>query len=76
MKHVSTSYIERSNLTMQMHKTLRMSPAMAARVFETLWDMRDMMKLVEDAEAAEPKKARSLQESDFKLTHYPFTPFQ
>jgi len=88
---VSTSYVERANLTMRMHmrrftrltngfskkienhahavalhmmyynfvrmhKTLRMSPAMAARVSVTLWDMKDIVKLVEDAEAAKPTK--------------------
>ena len=90
-KLVSTSYVERSNLTMRMHmrrftrltngfskkienhahavalhmmyynfvrmhKTLRMSPAMAAGVSDTLWDMKDIVKLVEDAEAAKSTK--------------------
>jgi IS1 family transposase len=88
---VSTSYVERSNLTMRMHmrrftrltngfskkienhahavalhmmyynfvrmhKTLRMSPAMAAGVSDTLWEMKDIVKLVEDAEAAKSTK--------------------
>ena len=84
--HVSTSYVERSNLTMRMHmrrftrltnafskkvenhawslalftcyynfvrihKTLRMSPAMAAGVSDRLWDMSDIVALVESGEA-------------------------
>ena len=88
---VSTSYVERANLTMRMHmrrftrltngfskkidnhahavalhmmyynfvrmnKTLRMSPAMAAGVSDTLWDVKDIVKLVEDAEAAKSTK--------------------
>ena len=88
--HVSTSYVERQNLTMRMHmrrftrltnafskkvenhahavalhmmyynfvrihKTLRVTPAMAAGVADRLWEIADIAKLVEDAEAA-PKK--------------------
>jgi IS1 family transposase len=84
--HVSTSYVERQNLTMRMsmrrftrltnahskklenhgyavalhvmfynftriHSTLRMSPAMAARVADRLWDMSDIIALMEAAEA-------------------------
>ena len=33
----------------RMHKSLKMSPAMAAGVSETLWDMADIVKLIEDA---------------------------
>ena len=36
-------------------KTLRMSPAMAAGVAERVWDIGDIVKLVE---AAEPKAAK------------------
>ena len=90
--HVSTSYVERQNLTMRMHmrrftrltnafskkvenhayavalhctfynfvrihKTLRVTPAMAAGLTSRLWDMRDIVALIEKAEAsAEPKK--------------------
>jgi IS1 family transposase len=85
--HVSTSYVERQNLTMRMHmrrftrltnafskkienhayavalhmmfynfirihKTLRVTPAMAAGVTDRLWEIADIAKLVEDAEAA------------------------
>jgi len=84
-KHVSTSYVERANLTMRMamrrftrltnafskklenhahmvalyalwynfvrvHKTLRMSPAMAAGIEKRLWTMEDVVRLVEHRE--------------------------
>lgn len=86
-KHVSTSYVERRNLTMRMHnrrstrltnafskkienhahsvalfstyynfvrphKTLRMSRAMAAGVSKRLWEVCDIVALVEGAEVA------------------------
>jgi len=89
-KHVSTSYVERHNLTMRMHmrrftrltnafskkvqnhayavalhmmyynfvrihSKLRMSPAMAAGVSNRLWEIGDIVALVEAAEP-EPKK--------------------
>lgn len=92
MEAVSTSHVERQNLTMRMgmrrftrltnafskkaenhayavalhfmhynfcrtHKTLRMTPAMAAGVADRLWDVEDIVALVEKAEAdAAPKK--------------------
>ncbi len=90
-KHVSTSYVERQNLTMRMHmrrftrltnafskkfeshahmvalytvwynfvrvhKTLRMTPAMAAGVTERLWSMDDVAALIEAAEAPAKKR--------------------
>ena len=83
--HVSTSYVERQNLTMRMsmrrftrltnafskkvenhahavalhfmyynfcriHSTLKITPAMAAGVTEHLWEICDIVKLIEDAE--------------------------
>jgi hypothetical protein len=89
-RHVSTSYVERSNLSIRMqnrrftrlanafskkysnhvhalalyfmfynfvrvHKTLRMSPAMAAGVAQTLWTMEDIAQRIE-ARAAKPAK--------------------
>ncbi len=91
MKHVSTSYVERSNLTMRMHmrrftrltnafskkvenhahavalfttyynfvrlhKTLRVTPAMAAGVSDRLWEVADIVALVEAAEAPAKKR--------------------
>jgi IS1 family transposase len=82
--HVSTSYVERSNLSMRMsmrrftrltnafskrienhaaalslyftfynfvrqHKTLRVSPAMAAGIADRLWDMSDIVALIDAA---------------------------
>lgn len=86
-KHVSTSYVERQNLTMRMHmrrftrltngfskkaeahyhmvclytvwynfvrmhKTLRCSPAMAAGLSKTLWNMEDVVALIDACEEA------------------------
>src|SRR6266404_847689 len=86
--HISTSYVERANLTMRMsmrrftrltnayskklenhhhaqalyflfynfvrmHKTLRMSPAMAAGISARLWSMEDIVALI-DAAAPKP----------------------
>ena len=91
--HISTSYVERQNLTMRMHmrrftrltngfskkvenhayavalhfvfynfvrihKMLRCSPAMAAGVTTRLWDMSDIVALIEAREAAEAPKVR------------------
>ena len=90
MAHVSTSYVERANLSMRMgmrrftrltngfskklenhlhmlslyfvhynfvriHKTLKMTPAMAAGVSDTLYDMEWIVGLI-DARAPAPKK--------------------
>jgi IS1 family transposase len=89
-RHVSTSYVERQNLTMRMHmrrftrltngfskkienhayavalhvtfynfvrihKTLRVTPAMAAGVADRLWSMEDIVALV-DAREGPPRK--------------------
>ncbi|MGE3284138.1 MAG: IS1 family transposase [Alphaproteobacteria bacterium] len=89
-KHVSTSYVERSNLSIRMHmrrftrltnahskklenhtwavalhvmfynfarihSTLRTSPAMAAGIADRLWEMSDIVALI-DAREAQPKR--------------------
>lgn len=81
MKHASTSYVERQNLTMRMsmrrftrltnafskkienhchaialhfmhynfvriHQTLRVTPAMAAKVTDRVWELSDILDLV------------------------------
>jgi IS1 family transposase len=86
-KHISTSYIERQNLTMRMHmrrftrltngfskklenhiaaislhfmyynfvrvhQTLRVTPAMAAGVTDRLWEIADIVRLMDEREAA------------------------
>jgi hypothetical protein len=90
-KDVSTSFVERQNLTMRMHmrrftrltngfskkveahvnaiglhfayynfvkihKTLRVTPAMAAGVTDKLWEMADLVAIVEAAEAKPGKR--------------------
>jgi hypothetical protein len=80
--HISTSYIERQNLTMRMsvrrftrltnafskklenhiatvaihtmyynfvriHQTLRVTPAMAAKITDRLWDVEDLVRLLD-----------------------------
>jgi IS1 family transposase len=89
--HISTSYVERSNLSLRtfnrrftrlvlafskklenhchmvalyavwynfvkMHKTLRMTPAMAAGVCDHLWTIEKIVELVDEWEAAQPHK--------------------
>ncbi len=89
--HVSTSYVERQNLTMRMHmrrftrltngfskkvenhayavalhmmyynfvrihKTLRVTPAMAAGIADRLWEIGDIVALIEKAESRLPTK--------------------
>ena len=93
-KHISTSYVERQNLTMRMHMrrftrltnafskrvehhiaavalhfmyynfvkihgTLKVTPAMAAGVADKLWEMTDVVRLVEEKEAADLEVKRA-----------------
>lgn len=106
--HISTSYVERQNLTMRMsmrrftrltnafskkvenhahsvslhfmfynfcrqHKSLnKLTPAMAAGVTDRLWDIEDIIRLIDEA-APKPGPRGALQKIDrrkFKLTHY------
>jgi IS1 family transposase len=90
-EHISTSFIERSNLTLRMqnrrftrltnafskklenhahmvalytcwynfvkmHKTVGMTPAMAANVTDRLWNMSDLVALVDKYDDAQPRK--------------------
>jgi len=92
-EEVSTSYIERQNLTVRMsnrrhtrltnafskkaenhahsmalyfmhynfvriHQTLRVTPAMAAGVTDKLWSFEDVVQVIEEWEARQPKKLR------------------
>jgi IS1 family transposase len=89
--HISTSYIERSNLTLRManrrftrltnafskklanhchmvalytvwynfvkmHRTLKMTPSLAANVSSTLWSIDDLVALVDEHDAAKPRQ--------------------
>jgi len=88
--HISTSYVERSNLTLRIscrrftrltnafskkvenlmyavaihfmyynfcriHQSLQITPAMAAGVTDHLWEIEDMVKLLEERESSEKK---------------------
>jgi IS1 family transposase len=99
-KHVSTSYVERQNLTMRMHmrrftrltngfskkienhiaavslhfmyynfvrihQTLRITPAMAAGVTDRVWDIADIVKLLED-------QKKDIRETADERTYNPF----
>jgi hypothetical protein len=89
-KHISTSYVERQNLTMRMsmrrftrltnafskklenhchalalyfvfynfmriHKTLRVTPAMAAGITDRIWSWEDIIAIVDEVEAQKKK---------------------
>lgn len=92
-RHISTSFVERANLTMRMHmrrftrltngfskkaenhahmvalytvfynwtkvhKTLRVTPAMQAGLADRVFDMTDLVALIEQAEAPQPANVR------------------
>ena len=40
----------------KMHKTLKMTPALAAGVSTTLWSMDDLVALVDEHDAAKPRR--------------------
>jgi IS1 family transposase len=93
-KHISTSYVERANLTMRMsmrrftrltnafskkfenhchsvslhmfwynfiriHQTIRCTPAMAAGVTDQLWEMSDLVELIESRECEAARSAEA-----------------
>jgi IS1 family transposase len=93
-KHISTSYVERANLSIRMglrrytrltnafskkfenhvhglaiyfmyynfvriHQTTRLTPAMAAGVTDKLWELTDMVRVIEDYERDELRNERS-----------------
>lgn len=97
LKHVSTSYVERQNLTMRMsirrftrltnafskkaenhthavglhymwynfgriHKSLRVTPAMAAGVTSKLWSMDDIIDVIDAWDAEQTRQKRASQE--------------
>jgi IS1 family transposase len=99
-KHISTSYVERQNLTMRMgmrrftrltngfskklenhiaavslhfmyynfvriHQTLRITPAMAAGVTDHVWEIADIVKLVED-------RKKDIRETSNERSYNPF----
>ena len=103
-KHVSTSYVERQNLTMRMHmrrftrltnafskkienhacavalhsmyynfvrlhQTLKVSPAMAAGVTDRLWEMTDVVDMLDAFEAKQKRVPKNTFEIDeWKIT--------
>jgi len=52
----------------RMHKTLRMSPAMAAGVTDRLWEIGDIVALVE-ATDAKPGKRGSYKKDDAEISN-------
>jgi IS1 family transposase len=108
-KHVSTSYVERQNLTMRMHnrrftrltnafskridhhvaaislhfmyvnfvrihQTLRCSPAMAAGVTDRLWDMSDVVALLDREREQRVQAGREKQKGNNERSYNPTGP--
>lgn len=102
-EHISTSYVERQNLTMRMsmrrftrltngfskklenhhhaqalyftfynfcrtHKTLRMSPAMAAGIADHLWSLEDIVALI-DAREEKPKRPATYRKREKEISN-------
>jgi IS1 family transposase len=108
-KHVSTSYVERQNLTMRMHnrrftrltnafskridhhvaaislhfmyvnfvrihQTLRVTPAMAAGVTDRLWDMSDVVALLDGEREQRVQAGREKQKGNNERSYNPNGP--
>jgi len=106
-KHISTSYVERQNLTMRMHNrrftrltnafskridhhvaaislhfmycnfvkihgTLRCTPAMAAGVTDRLWDMSDVVALLDGEREQRVQAAREKAKRNNEQSYNPF----
>ena len=56
------------------HKTLRMTPAMAAGLVESPWEVEDIVNLVEKAEEAAPKKREPYKRKIFQSNPQPNLP--
>ena len=104
LANVSTSYVERHNLTMRMsmrrfsrltnafskkveahcnalalyfvfynfvriHKTLRVSPAMAAGISDRLWSMDDIVGLIDVAEGEQKKRGPYKPRQNAKISN-------
>lgn len=105
-KHVSTSYVERQNLTMRMHirrftrltnghskklanhiaavslhfmfynfvrihQTLRVTPAMAAGITDRVWEISDIVRLLENREERILEEQRRERMANFYKVHVP-----
>ena len=55
----------------RMHSSLRMSPAMAAGLTDTLHDMEWLADMIEAAQP-KPNRPKKIQAPNFKLRHYLF----
>jgi hypothetical protein len=51
--HMTAIYFMHYNFV-RIHKTLKITPAMAANVTPKLWEMSDMVKVLEESETAQP----------------------